>query len=520
MDRNQLYDDPSGLFLHDAVLRSCERFGEKLAIIDTSDDTRLSFAELGHLIRATARGLVEKGLRPGEVVAICLPNCWEYCVLFHAITVAGGIPSPINPSYREREVRYQLEKSTATFLFASSQAVAGMDLSQIATMRQVHALDASHDLSFLLKQSTVVEYGLPNTVCAPKDTVAVLPYSSGTTSLPKGVLLTHSNVVTNIFQSLPPGELATLTYQDRALLFLPLYHIYGLNVILNSCLVVGATVILMPRFDVGQVLRILTRENITFLPVVPPVLSTLCQAAESRQFPRVHSVRHLMSGAAPLAAELAIRFENLTGIPTRQGYGMTEASPVTHLGYIEKDLYNPGSVGRPVALTECRVVREDGLEAANGELGELVMRGPQFMRGYWGFPEATAEVFRDGWYWSGDIGRIQDGFCYIVDRRKDMLKYKGFSVAPAEIEAVLMEHRAVLDCGVVGRPDPDAGESPCAFVVLRHGYTGQETMRRGLIRWVAERLSGYKHVREVQFLASIPRTPSGKILRRQLRGLA
>jgi acyl-CoA synthetase (AMP-forming)/AMP-acid ligase II len=291
-----------------------------------------------------------------------------------------------------------------------------------------------------------------------------------------------------------------------------------LNVLMNPTLIAGGTLVLMPRFDSTAVCQIITEEQITFLPMVPPVLNALSLAAERGEFPPSHKIRAAKSGAAPLAPELPLRFRSLTGIPVKQGYGMTEASPVTHCGFIEPELYKPDSIGRPMAQTDCHIVREDGAEAGPGECGELVMRGPQFMRGYWNAPEASAEVLRDGWYWSGDVARRDErGFFTIVDRRKEMIKYKGFAIAPAEVESVLLEHPKVQDCGVVGRPDAECGEAPCAFVVLRPGNDSSSALEAELCGHVAERLTKYKQPREVRFVSGIPRNPSGKILRRELR---
>jgi acyl-CoA synthetase (AMP-forming)/AMP-acid ligase II len=239
-------------------------------------------------------------------------------------------------------------------------------------------------------------------------------------------------------------------------------------------------------------------------------------------------------GAAPLAQELGRRFISLTGIPVVQGYGMTEASPVTHVGLPDGSSECVASIGFPVAQTECRIIADDGAECPDGEAGELVMRGPQFMRGYWRAPEASAEVLRplprgaaasnpavgsdNRWYWSGDVARRDErGLYYIVDRRKEMIKYKSFSVAPAEVESVLLEHPAVRDCGVVGRADSDAGEIPCAFIVLREGFIANPHVETDIRGYVSERLTAYKQPREVHFVDAIPRNPSGKILRRKLR---
>src|ERR1700733_11867985 len=236
----------------------------------------------------------------------------------------------------------------------------------------------------------------------------------------------------------------------------------------------------MPRFNLPQLLSFIVDEYVTMMPAVPPALNAMCQAAEAGQFPKQHHLRWVKSGAAPLAPELARRFTDLTGVLVCQGYGMTEASPVTHVGYLEPELYRPESIGQPLAQTECRVVsatNSEEKEVAPGEPGELVMRGPQFMMGYWKDPQATAAVLRDGWFWSGDIvTRDADDFYYVVDRRKEMIKYKGFPVAPAEVEPLLLEHPAVRDCGVVGRPDGAAGEIPVAFVVLRDGAVASKKL--------------------------------------------
>jgi acyl-CoA synthetase (AMP-forming)/AMP-acid ligase II len=274
----------------------------------------------------------------------------------------------------------------------------------------------------------------------------------------------------------------------------------------------------MPRWDLNAALDLIARESVSWIPMVPPVMAAFCQAAEAHRFPQQHRVRAAKCGAAPLAPELAHRFTSLTGIPVAQGYGMTEASPVTHIGHTEEQCYRPDSIGSPVALTDCRVIGEREDDVAADEPGELLMRGPQFMRGYWNAPDATAGALLDGWYWSGDIAyRDAEGLYFIVDRRKEMIKYKGFAVEPAEVEAVLSEHPAVRDCGVVGRADDAAGEVPCAFVVLRDGLPGSARMQSELCGYVAERLTGYKQPRDVRFIASIPRNPSGKILRRELR---
>lgn len=519
--RTRLHADYSQVFLHDAILDACRRFAAKTAIIDTGCDRRISYAEYGDLVERLARGFVAAGVHPGDVIAIYLPNSWEFAAAYHAATLAAAIPTPLNPSYREREVRYQLQNSGADLLITDGALIKGMDLAGLPALRRIFTTrtPGADDFSSLLAPTTAA---LPRPAQPADRCLAALPFSSGTTGLPKGVMLSHQNLVANVYQFLAPGESATLTANDVVLTFLPLYHIYGLNVILNPVLMIGGAVVLMPRFDLDRACDLVAREGITWLPMVPPVMNMFCQAAEAGKFPREHRVRFAKSGAAPLAPELPRRFTSLTGIPVRQGYGMTEASPVTHLGFLEPDLYHPDSIGRAVALTDCRLLDDNGNDVppdAPGA-GELVMRGPQFMLGYWNAPEATASALQDGWYFSGDVAtRDAGGFYRIVDRRKEMIKYNGFPIAPAEVEACLLEHPAVRDVGVIGRPDHSAGELPCAFVVPRDSAAPSQKLADELTAWVAGRLTSYKQPREVRFVASIPRNPSGKILRRELREL-
>ncbi|MGA8491346.1 MAG: AMP-binding protein [Terriglobales bacterium] len=526
MLRTRLYADPQGRFVHNVILESCSRFPNKTAIIDSSCDEssrhrRITYSEYGELVERLARGLAAAGLSPGDVLAIYLPNCWEFCAVYHAATLAGAVPSLLNPSYREREVRYQLENSGAALLISDGPLLQGINLAGLPSLRRLYttrqtAADAE-PFSNLLHPVTS---GWPTADKPTDQTLAALPYSSGTTGLPKGVMLSHFNLVANVYQFIAPHA-SEISTNDVMLCFLPLYHIYGLNVALNPLLTLGGTLLLMPRFNTSQLLSLMVDEGVTMMPAVPPALNALCQAAEAGQFPKHHRLRWVKSGAAPLAPELARRFTDLTGVLVCQGYGMTEASPVTHVGYLEPELYKPESIGQPLAETDCRVVNasdENASEVVPGQPGELVMRGPQFMLGYWKDPQATAAVLRDGWFWSGDIvTRDPDDFYYVVDRRKEMIKYKGFPVAPAEVEALLLEHPAVRDCGVVGRSDPEAGEIPVAFIVLRQGFVSSGKLEEELCGFVAERLTSYKQPRQIHFVDALPRTPSGKILRRELR---
>jgi long-chain acyl-CoA synthetase len=528
MLRTELYANPRGLFLHDLVLESCRRNAAKTAIVDASCGRRLTYSEYGELVEAAARSLISARVKPGDVVAIFLPNSWEFCIAFHASQLIGAIPTLLNPTYREREVRFQLENSGAVALITDGANIEGINLSGLPNLKRVYTTrqsgGGSEPFANLLRTTSAV---FPKHDQSSEQTIAALPYSSGTTGLPKGVMLSHFNLIANIYQLLGPKATA-LNSADNILCCLPLYHIYGLNVILNPALFLGATLVLMPRFNVQQLTTLITQEAITMMPLVPPAINAICLAAEAGQFPREHKVRWVKSGAAPLAPDLPRRFTALTNILVCQGYGMTEASPVTHVGFLDPALYRPDSIGHPLAQTDCRVLSQSDIdpadtpddltEAPSGQPGELVMRGPQFMLGYWKEPQATAAVLRDGWYWSGDIvTRDKEGFYRVVDRRKEMIKYKGFAVAPAEVEAVLLEHPAVKECGVVGRANADAGEIPVAFVALRDGFIVSGKLGEELCCFVADRLTHYKQPREVHFVDAVPKTASGKILRRELR---
>jgi acyl-CoA synthetase (AMP-forming)/AMP-acid ligase II len=528
MLRTELYAEPGNRFLHDLILDSCRRNAAKTALVDASCGRRLTYAEYGDTVESLAHGLISAGVKRGEVVAIFLANSWEFATAFHAVQLAGAIPTLLNPTYREREVLYQLENSGAVVLITDGANLEGINLSGLAKLRRVYTTrqHASGSEPFA-KLLSAGHSAFPEPLQSSDQTLGALPYSSGTTGLPKGVMLSHLNLIANVYQFLGPGA-TPLKADDNVLCCLPLYHIYGLNVILNPALILGAKLVLVPRFNVQSLGQLLSSEAITMMPLVPPAMNALCQAAEAGQFPHDHKVHWVKSGAAPLAPELPRRFTALTGILVCQGYGMTEASPVTHVGFLQPELYRPDSIGHPLAQTDCRVITqaeidstakmENLTEAACGEPGELVMRGPQFMLGYWNEPQATAAVLRDGWYWSGDIVTCDsEGFYRVVDRRKEMIKYKGFPVAPAEVEAVLLEHPAVKECGVVGRPNADAGEIPVAFVALRNEFEACSRMKEELCSFVADRLTHYKQPREIHFVDAVPKTASGKILRRELR---
>ncbi len=342
--RTALPANPEGKFVHDVVLESCQRHGNQVAIIDTSctPPRRITYAAYAAMVEAAARGLVAHGIRPGDRVGIFLPNCWEFGVAFHGAMLAGAVPTALNPTYRDREIRYQLEAADAVALITDGPMLAGVNLSGLPALRRVYTVRSSgppgaesFDSLFAARD----QVSLPRPEQDPRSTLATLPFSSGTTGLPKGVMLSHYNLVVNVYQTLTAGETGAIPQDTIMLCFLPLYHIYGLTIGLNLSLMHGCTLVLMPRFDCARSLEIAVQEGVTMALCVPPAILAYCQAADQGLFPREHSLRWVKSGAAPLAPELARRFTECTGVPIRQGYGMTEASPVTHIGYLTPEYY-------------------------------------------------------------------------------------------------------------------------------------------------------------------------------------
>ena len=344
----------------------------------------------------------------------------------------------------------------------------------------------------------------------PREDLVALPYSSGTTGLPKGVMLTHYNLVANMRQM---DGLEYFHYEDVLLCVLPLFHIYGLVVVLNMGLHMGATIVMMPRFDLEQFLSLIQKYRVTLSHIVPPIVLQLAQNPIIDKYD-LSSLKMIFSGAAPLGVELSRECMKRVGCGIRQGYGMTETSPVTHSSPPHPDDMKLGAVGPAAPNTECKLIDPaTGAELGANQEGELWVRGPQVMTGYLNNPEATAGTLdSDGWLHTGDIGYAdEDGHFFIVDRMKELIKYKGFQVAPAELEAVLLSHPNIADAAVIPCADDEAGEVPKAFVVLRGEVPAAEIMD-----FVASRLAPHKKIRFVEFIAQIPRSASGKILRRVL----
>ena len=493
------------------VLQRAAELGDKPALIDGPTGRTITFAELDAATRALAAGLAARGFGPGDALAIYMPNLPEYAVAFHGVARAGGRATTANPLYTARELEHQLRDSEAKILLTVPPfldvAREAADAAGIEDVFVVGEAEGAAPVSDLLGDPAEA----PDVVIDASADLAVLPYSSGTTGLPKGVMLTHSNLVANLVQI---QDAFPISEDDVLIGCLPFFHIYGQTVIMNQGLWQGATIVTMPRFDLEQYLDLIAEHGVSRAYVVPPIALALAKhpAVDQRD---LSSVDVVMSGAAPLGAELVGQVAERIDCKVIQGYGLTETSPVTHV--IRPHGENrPGSIGPALVGTECRLVDpETGEDVAEGERGELWIRGPQVMAGYLNNAEATAATIdSDGWLHTGDVAvRDADGFYSIVDRLKELIKYKGFQVPPAELEALLITHPDVADVAVIGVPDEECGEVPKAFVVA----AGDGVNGDALMEFVAGQVSPHKQVRLVEEVDEIPKSPSGKILRRVLR---
>jgi 4-coumarate--CoA ligase len=490
------------------VLRKADELADRAALVDGASGRTLTFAELRDAIHRFAGGLAARGFDVGDTLALMAPNIPEYAVVFHGTAVSGGTVTTLNPTYTADEIRHQLNDSKATLLVTVSAVLpVALAAAEGTSVTQVFSIDPAEGASPFTEL-----FGDPIDQVAidPATHVVVMPYSSGTTGLSKGVMLTHRNLVANLAQMTHVIEYGG---DEVALAALPFFHIYGMQVLMNGLLANGCTVITMARFDLPAALQLIQDRKVTLFFAVPPMVLALAKHPIIDQYD-LSSLKLVFSGAAPLGAELGREAATRIGCEVVQGYGMTELSPVSHSTPMGQG--KPGSVGVTISNTESRIVDANGDDQGVGGEGELWVRGPQVMKGYFGNESATdATIDPDGWLHTGDVGRFdEDGHLYIVDRVKELIKYKGFQVPPAELEALLLTHPAVADVAVIGVPDDEAGELPRAFVVLRDGATATAEELQGFVKG---KVAHYKQVRQVVFVHEIPKSASGKILRRMLR---
>ena len=481
---------------------SAEVLGEKTAL--KLDELEMSYRALETASARVAGLLAQRGIGPGERVGVMLPNVPEFAVVYYGVLRAGGVVVPMNPLLKEREVAFYLGDSGARLVFAWHG---------FAEAAEAGAREPGTDCLFVTpgefaRLLSEVEPAAEPLDRAPDDTAVIL-YTSGTTGTPKGAELTHSNLTSNVATVV---ALHSFSERDVLLGALPLFHSFGQTCSMNATIASGATLSLIPRFDAGRALGIIERDGATVFQGVPTMYSALLHHPERESF-NTSTLRVCVSGGASLPAEVLRGFEEAFGCTLLEGYGLSETSPVASSNRPDRER-RPGSVGVPIDGVQIRIVDENGAEVPIGARGEIVIRGPNVMKGYWGRPDATAETIRNGWFHTGDIGVMdEDGYFFIVDRLKDMIIRGGYNVYPREVEEVLYEHPAVREVAVVGVPDPELGEEVAAAVALKEGAAADEDELRDFVK---ARVAPYKYPRVISFFPDLPKGPSGKIVKREI----
>ncbi|MFQ5998490.1 MAG: long-chain fatty acid--CoA ligase, partial [Candidatus Bathyarchaeia archaeon] len=523
------------------LTRSASKFPQNIAI--RFQGYSIAYGKLEELSNRFASALTSLGVGKDTKVALLLPNCPQFAISFYGALKAGAVVVPSNPTYKERELEHQLSNSESKVLVAASN-IDGNELfdivknvksktklrhvittsltdflppfkRQFATLKGVKKIRYPNTLDFktLLGKA---KSKAPSISVRAKDDIAVLQYTGGTTGMAKGAMLSHFNLTCNAIMI---SKWLPIIETDVNLAVLPFSHIYGLTVALNAPLVVGASIIMLPKFNADSVLKTCTKERVSVFCGVPTMYSAILNNPNVGKYD-LKSIRRCISGAAPLPLPIMQQFNQLTGGKLVEGYGLTETSPVTHCNPLDVEgMIKPGSIGIPFPDTDARVVDlETGTrEREPGEVGELAIKGPQVMKGYWNNPEETIRIFRESWLLTGDITKMDsDGYFFIVDRKKDMINVSGLKVWPREVEDTLSEHPGVLEAGVIGVPDHYRGEVVKAFVVLKTDHVGKVSVQ-DLIEFCKSKLAEYKAPRIIEFKTELPRTLIGKVLRRSLR---
>ncbi len=491
---------------------------EKPALI--LNGTTLTYAELGAAVRRFANALVSLGVRPGDKVAVMVPNVPQFVIAYYGILRMGAVVVPLNVLFKGREVAYHLEDSDARALVTPAsfeEAQRGFDevegcecLVLVEESNDGGAREGAYGFDELLADSSD-EHEMHNTM--PDDTAVVI-YTSGTTGRPKGAELTHSNMFINAFCN--GDKLVGLRENDVCMAVLPLFHIFGQTCVVNSAIYSGATTVLVPRFEPGAVLEAVQGAGVTVFYGVPTMYQYLLRHPDLDGYD-TSSLRLGVSGGASMPVEVLKKFEERLGVTILEGYGLSETSPTACFNR-SKERRKIGSVGLPIWGTEARVVDEEDNEVLRGERGELVLKGHHVMKGYYRKPEETREAIRGGWFHTGDVATMdEDGYAYIVDRVKDLILRGGYNVYPREVEEAIYEHEGVAEVAVIGVPHEELGEEVRAVVAMKEGETATE---EEIIAFARERVAAYKHPRSVVFVDDLPKTATGKILKRELAAAA
>lgn len=499
--------------------RTVQRLPDKTAIHFM--DQEISYRKLQTSTRLAAGALERIGIGKGDRVGLMLPNCPQYVAAFYGVLRRGAIVVQVNPMYTEREVEHVLSDSGANVLIVAADLYPRVkNVASKGHVQKVIVVELKSGLPELEENALAWEDFLAGASLIddepldPERDAAVLQYTGGTTGRSKGAVLTHRNLVANVQQLDVHGRENPLTEKDKILIVIPLFHIYGLTCAMNLGIWLGAESILLPRFETLEVLQTIKKHRPTYFPGVPTMYIALNAYPGAEQY-GIDAIRICNSGSAPLPIELIQSFQQKTGAKMFEGYGLSEASPTTH-STPRSGLKRPGSMGVPLPGTEARIVdMETGTKTLPiGEEGELVIRGPQVMKGYWNMPEETKKAIRDGWLYTGDIARMdEDGFFYIIDRKKDLIIASGYNVYPREIEEVLYTHPDVLEAAVVGVPDAYRGETVKAFIVLK---PGARATSEDIEQFCRKNLAAFKVPKLIEFRESLPKTAVGKVLRRVL----
>jgi len=554
----EIPDEP----LHEAIVKSCQRYRDRTAMVFYN--MKLTYSQLEHHIKCFATSLAKVGVRKGDVVAIYAPNCPQFAIAYYGAMMAGATVTAVCPLFAPREVEFQVNDSESKYLvtvdalyknFAIVRKNTAVEKVVVAKLLGEKIEGDFVDFNDMLR----VQPDPPKLDWNTKEDIAVLQYTGGTTGLPKGCMLTHYNVVAQMYQLKPfndvliewvkshrvireEGECVVLDFDGKEvkifkdyyekgygarIAVLPWYHIYGQTVDLSYGLFVGDVLIVFSRFEPDKILEAIEKYRVTTFMGAPAIFVYLVNNPGLVKKYDLTSLAYVNNGAGPISPEVVEKWDELLNNSARgllvEGYGLSEASPVTHTTFGPPFRKRKvGSVGTPIPNTYAAIIDPNTLEFLPiGSEGEIVISGPQVMKGYWKRPDETEKVFfyADGMKWlrTGDLGRMdEDGYFYIVDRLKDMIKYKGHSVYPREIEDVMYEHPAIQEVCVVGVPDPEAGETIKAFVVLKPEFKGKITERE-IIEWCKQRMAAYKYPRIVEFRDELPKSAAGKYLRRALR---
>ncbi|MFE8699442.1 long-chain fatty acid--CoA ligase [Cytobacillus sp. FJAT-54145] len=493
--------------------QSVEKFRNHTAI--TFFNKRYTYGELDSLVKRAASGLKKLGVEKGDRVALMLPNCPQYPISYFASLMCGATIVQINPMYKSSELLHVLNDSQAKVLIVLDQLLPIAESILDDTPVSI-TIDVSFESGCKFNQ-LLQDPGddVPSTKINPKEDVAVLQYTGGTTGRSKGAMLTHYNLVANTLQSSATSQVKTRPGEERVLTISPLFHVYGMTSGMNLTFYNGGNLILVPKFEVEQVVNIIEQTKPTVFPGVPTMYIALLQYYKTKKFD-LSCLNTCISGSAPLPVQVLNLFNKVSGSTVAEGYGLSEAAPVTHRNPIS-GLQKPGSIGIPIPNTDARIVDIGTGEHTLpiGEVGELIIKGPQIMKGYLGMPEETAQAIRNGWLYTGDLAKMDDdGFFYIVGRKKEMILASGFNVYPIEVEDVIYSHPKVLEAAVIGVPDEYRGETVKAVVVLKENETLEENE---LISFCRERLAAYKVPSIISFVDELPKTAVGKILKRKLQ---